>query len=75
MLAFTLATITLSVLIGAVTFSGSLVAFAKLQGLLRGTPIKFSGQHTINGILAGVIVLLAVYAVLDPARQVMLYWP
>ena len=68
LLVFTLATITLSVLIGAVTFSGSLVAFSKLQGLLRGTPIKFSGQHSINGILAGVVVLLAVYAVLDPAQ-------
>ena len=68
LLVFTLATITLSVLIGAVTFSGSLVAFAKLQGLMRGTPIKFSGQHSINGILAGVVVLLAVYAVLDPAQ-------
>jgi NAD(P) transhydrogenase subunit beta len=68
LLVFTLTTITLSVLIGAVTFSGSLVAFAKLQGLLRGTPIKFSGQHSINGILAGVVVLLAVYAVLDPAQ-------
>ena len=38
---FTLATVTISVLIGAVTFSGSLVAFSKLQGLLRGAPIKF----------------------------------
>ena len=65
---FTLATVTISVLIGAVTFSGSLVAFSKLQGLLRGAPIKFRGQHSINGILAVSIILLAVYAVFDPTQ-------
>ena len=65
---FTLVTITLSVLIGAITFSGSLVAFLKLQGILRGAPIKFRGQHSFNGILAGIIILLAVYAVLVPAQ-------
>ena len=65
---FTLATITLSVLIGAVTFSGSLVAFSKLQGFLRGAPIKFRGQHSINGILTGTVIFLAIYAVFDPAQ-------
>ena len=37
--------------IGAVTFSGSLIAFAKLQGIMSGTPITFMGQHKLNALL------------------------
>ena len=47
---FTVAT-TLSGLIGSVTFWGSLVAFAKLQGVISGNPVLFKGQHALNGIL------------------------
>ncbi len=38
----------LGVVIGAVTFSGSIVAFAKLQGLVSGNPVVFPGQHWLN---------------------------
>ena len=38
---FTLSTVSLSILIGSITFSGSLVAFAKLQGIMRGMPLVF----------------------------------
>lgn len=45
-------------LIGSISFSGSLVAFGKLQELLPGRPIVFGGQQVVNGILfAGLIVL------------------
>ncbi|WP_299044331.1 NAD(P)(+) transhydrogenase (Re/Si-specific) subunit beta [uncultured Thermosynechococcus sp.] len=44
----TLVTIILGVLIGGVTFTGSLVAFGKLQGLISGTPIIFPMQQAIN---------------------------
>ncbi len=44
--------------IGAITFSGSIIAFAKLQGLMSGTPIRFASQHLVNAVLAGVILLL-----------------
>lgn len=37
--------------IGAITFTGSLIAFGKLQALLRSAPLVFRGQHTLNGIL------------------------
>jgi H+-translocating NAD(P) transhydrogenase subunit beta len=43
------ATIMLSVLIGALTFSGSLVAFGKLQELVTGRPCRFPGQKVVNG--------------------------
>ncbi|MCG8608203.1 NAD(P)(+) transhydrogenase (Re/Si-specific) subunit beta, partial [bacterium] len=52
------ATIVLSILIGTVTFTGSLIAFAKLQGIMRGAPIVYSLQHYVNAIMvAGVLVL------------------
>jgi len=42
--------------IGAVTFSGSIVAFAKLQGLVSGDPVVFPGQHWFN-LLIGLVIL------------------
>ncbi|MGH9166827.1 MAG: NAD(P)(+) transhydrogenase (Re/Si-specific) subunit beta, partial [Acidimicrobiia bacterium] len=48
----TILTILLSTLIGSLTFSGSLVAFAKLQGLLPGRPVIYPGQNLVNGGVA-----------------------
>ena len=49
----------LGVAIGAVTFSGSLIAFAKLQGLMSGNPIVFKGQHALNAII-GIIIIAGI---------------
>lgn len=46
--------------IGAVTFSGSVIAFAKLQGLVSGAPVRFGGQHALNAAIGiGIVILLA----------------
>ncbi len=47
--------------IGAVTFSGSIIAFAKLQGIMGGSPTIFFGQHILNAILGIVLVCLVVW--------------
>ncbi len=49
--------ILLSILIGNVTFTGSMVAFAKLQGIMPGTPLKFRGQQWVNSALVAGFVL------------------
>jgi NAD(P) transhydrogenase subunit beta len=62
-----LVTLVLSVLIGSVTFTGSMIAFAKLQGIMRGAPILYVMQKQLNvAMLLGAIVL-GVFFVLDPS--------
>ena len=56
-----------AVLIGSVSFSGSLIAFAKLQGYLD-KPVTFSGQHIVNGALLAVIAGLGLYLVGFPTN-------
>jgi NAD(P) transhydrogenase subunit beta len=61
--------IVLGVLIGAITFTGSLIAFAKLQELMRGAPLTYPGQQVVNALLgAGTLVLagVLVFAPLQP---------
>ncbi len=53
--------------IGAVTFTGAVVAFAKLQGLVTGRPLVFRGQHPLNAALGVLLVLLVVAFVLTQA--------
>lgn len=66
------ATICLSVLIGTVTLSGSLIAFAKLKGLMKGAPITYRGQHVINGLIVAMVLVFAIMLVLDPSNWKML---
>ena len=53
----------LGVAIGAITFTGSIIAFLKLDGRMSGKPIMLPGRHVINAALAGAIVLLVVVLV------------
>ncbi len=50
----------LGAVIGAITFSGSIIAFAKLSGTMSGKPIKLRGRHTINAAI-GLVILLCLF--------------
>jgi NAD(P) transhydrogenase subunit beta len=56
----------LGIAIGAITFTGSIIAFGKLQGLISGKPLIFSGQHLLNALLgAAVIVATILFAMTE----------
>ena len=61
-------------LIGAVTFSGSLVAFAKLQEIKWVGDIRFGGQQALNVALFAISVLFAVLLIAQPAYAPVYYW-
>jgi H+-translocating NAD(P) transhydrogenase subunit beta len=65
----TLIPILLSCVIGAVSFAGSLIAFAKLQELMTGRPILFPGNRFINGGLVAGIVFLVIYLAAGPESE------
>jgi H+-translocating NAD(P) transhydrogenase subunit beta len=50
--------------IGAVTFTGSIIAFGKLQGLITGKPLVFPGQHPLNALLGLLLLALIIWFVL-----------
>ncbi|BAZ89578.1 NAD(P) transhydrogenase beta subunit [Raphidiopsis curvata NIES-932] len=56
----------LDVLIGGVTFTGSFLAFAKLQGLVSGTPITFPLQQPVNLLLLGTYLAGSAYLIASP---------
>ena len=58
-------TLVLSLLIGTVTLTGSLIAAGKLQGVLRGAPVAFPFQQTLNLILLSLAIVLGVLFVIS----------
>ena len=62
----------LGVSIGAITFTGSIIAFMKLQGLMSGSPITFSGQHYLNALLGILIISLIAYLIVNQSTQI--FW-
>lgn len=68
--AVNLTSIILSVLIGGVTFTGSMIAYLKLDGKVSGQPITFSGQHLLNLVLLIAFIVTAVLVFIDPTNLV-----
>lgn len=62
----------LGVAIGAVTFTGSIIAFGKLRGIISGKPVVFAGQHKLNAILGGAVLLLIM--VLCASSSATIFW-
>ena len=58
--------------IGAITFSGSIIAFLKLRGIMSGSPITFKGQHILNLILGLSIFVLIYYLCISQSTNV--FW-
>ena len=58
--------------IGAITFTGSVVAFLKLQGLMSGAPITFKGQHFINLLIGIGIISLITYITINQSNHI--FW-
>jgi proton-translocating NAD(P)+ transhydrogenase subunit beta len=58
--------IVLSLLIGGVTFTGSMIAFGKLQGLVTGKVVKYPFQHPLNAILLLFVIVAGIYVVIYP---------
>jgi H+-translocating NAD(P) transhydrogenase subunit beta len=65
--------ILVSALIGSISFSGSLIAFAKLQELIQGRPIVYPAQKIVNALVFAACIAVAV-AVLTGSEQQWLLW-
>ncbi len=58
--------------VGAITFSGSVIAFLKLQGIMSGSPITFKGQHPLNALI--LISIVIIIYLLCSTQSTNLFW-
>ncbi len=56
-------TVVFSVVVGSISFAGSVIAFTKLQELMTGRPVTYPGQQAVNGIVVVAILAIGVYLV------------
>ncbi|MCZ7608624.1 MAG: NAD(P)(+) transhydrogenase (Re/Si-specific) subunit beta [Ignavibacterium sp.] len=61
--------IILSLLIGGVTFTGSMIAFGKLQGIVTGKVVRYPLQHPLNALLALFVLGAGAYVVINPSMM------
>jgi H+-translocating NAD(P) transhydrogenase subunit beta len=66
---FMMAVLSLEVILGSLTLTGSLMAAGKLQELLPQRPITYKGQNFVNLSLLGIAVIIAAMLVVDPSRM------
>jgi NAD(P) transhydrogenase subunit beta len=65
---FLMAVLSMEVILGALTLTGSLMAAGKLQELLPQRPITYKGQNLVNLVVLGIAIVVAILLVLDPSR-------
>ncbi|MBK9397111.1 MAG: NAD(P)(+) transhydrogenase (Re/Si-specific) subunit beta [Saprospiraceae bacterium] len=65
--------VALGIFIGGITFTGSMIAFLKLNGRISGNAITFSGQHLLNLVLFLATIVFAVFGMLNQAEPMYLY--
>ena len=66
---FTYSTIVISIFVGTLTFTGSFIAFGKLQGFISGQPIVFPGQQLINAFFALALLATGFFIVQEPSQM------
>ncbi len=69
----TLVTVFISILIGGLTFTGSLLAYGKLSERISGRPFMYAGQRIVNGLILLAVLACAVLFILDPTNRNWLY--
>lgn len=70
---FTMTALGFEVLFGSLTVTGSLLAFAKLQEMMRGTPITYKGQNVINVALFILAAAIFIYLIFDPSQSLLFF--
>ena len=70
---FTLVTVFLSILIGGLTFTGSILAYLKLSERISGRPFVYSGQRVVNSLILLAVLVCAVLFIMNPANTTWLY--
>ena len=65
--------ISLSIIVGTLTFTGSFIAFGKLQGFISGQPITFTGQQILNALLALILIGSTVMMIMDIESMIAFY--
>lgn len=70
---FTLVTVFLSILIGGLTFTGSILAYLKLSERISGRPFVYSGQRIVNSLILLAVVVCAGLFIVDPSNANWLY--
>ncbi len=69
---FTISILSAEMILGFLTFTGSCIAFAKLQGMISGKPLIYPGRIVVSLSTLGITVALAVYLILNPTQSFIL---
>ena len=69
----TMSALGFEVMLGSLTTTGSLLAFAKLQGMVRGTPMTYKGQNIFNMVLLTVTIVIFIYLVINPGSMALFF--